>query len=116
MPFDVRAGPSRVSFVVAARRAGGDRRAWTLSIPRGLVVLSADRSRDPPLIIDRVSVRARIDPEKRLFEIDQADLGGPRRLAFSGTIDYFTRDPRLALGVAGTRMTVSAFKRLWPAW
>ena len=33
----------------------------------------------------------------------------------SGAIDYSTTDPRLALGIAGTRMTVSAFKRLWPA-
>ena len=81
-----------------------------------MVFASADRSRDPPLIIDRVAVRARIDPDKRVFEIDQADLGGMAGgFAMSGAIDYSTRDPRLALGVAGTRMTVSAFKRLWPA-
>src|SRR2546423_5192234 len=35
--------------------------------------------------------------------------------ALSGGIDFSTSDPRLAIGVAGTRMTVSAFKRLWPA-
>ena len=35
--------------------------------------------------------------------------------ALSGGIDYSTADPRLQIGVAGTRMTVSAFKRLWPA-
>ena len=51
-----------------------------------------------------------------MFEIEQADLGGMAGgFAISGAIDYSTADPRLALGVAGTRMTVSAFKRLWPA-
>jgi hypothetical protein len=90
---------------------------WAFAIPRGRVVFaSAERSRDPPLIIDRVAVRVRIDPDKKLFEIDQADLGGMAGgFAMSGAIDYSGPDPRLALGVAGTRMTVSAFKRLWPA-
>ena len=90
---------------------------WSLIIPRGLIVFaSADRSRDPPLIIDRVSVRANIDPVRRVFEIEQGDLGGMAGgFALSGAIDFSTPDPRLALGVAGTRMTVSAFKRLWPA-
>ncbi len=35
--------------------------------------------------------------------------------AISGQIDYSTADPRIAIGVAGTRMTLSAFKRLWPS-
>jgi hypothetical protein len=35
--------------------------------------------------------------------------------ALSGAIDFSTPDPRIQIGVAGTKMTVSAFKRLWPA-
>ena len=117
MPLDVQAGPSRVSFMAQLDVPAEAGTPWTVAIPRGLVVFaSADRSRDPPLIIDRVAVRARIDPERRVFEIDQADLGGMAGgFAISGAIDYSTADPRIALGVAGTRMTVSAFKRLWPA-
>ncbi len=117
MPLEVQAGPSRVSFMAQLDVPAEAGAPWTLAIPRGLVVFaSADRSRDPPLIIDRVAVRARIDPERRVFEIDQADLGGMAGgFAISGAIDYSTADPRLALGVAGTRMSVSAFKRLWPA-
>ncbi|MEA2875143.1 MAG: hypothetical protein QOF14_339 [Hyphomicrobiales bacterium] len=117
MPVDAQSGPSRVNFMAQLDVPEAAGAPWTLSIPRGLIVLaSADRTRDPPLIIDRVAVRAHIDPVKRLFEIDQADLGGMAGgFAVSGAIDFSTPDPRLALGVAGTRMTVSAFKRLWPA-
>jgi hypothetical protein len=117
MPLEVRSGPSRVSFLTQLDVPAETGTPWTFTIPRGLVVFaSADRSQDPPLIIDRVSVRARIDPVKRLFEIDQADLGGMAGgFAISGAIDYSAPDPRLALGIAGTRMSVSAFKRLWPA-
>ena len=107
MPFDAQSGPSRVNLLAQLDVPAEAGAPWTLSIPRGLVVFaSADRSRDPPLIIDRVSVRARIDPDKRLFEIDQADLGGMAGgFAISGAIDYSTPDPRIALGIAGTRMT-----------
>jgi hypothetical protein len=117
MPFDAVSGPSRVNFMAQLEVPAEAGVPWTFAIPRGLVVFaSADRSRDPPLIIDRVAVRVRIDPDKKLFEIDQADLGGMAGgFAMSGAIDYSGSDPRLALGVAGTRMTVSAFKRLWPA-
>jgi Protein of unknown function len=116
MPFEAQSGPNRINFVTQLDVPQGAGTPWTFSIPRGLVVLaSSDRSSDPPLIIDRVAVRARIDPDRRLFEIDHADLGGMAGgFALSGAIDYSTPDPRLALGIAGTRMTVSAFKRLWP--
>ena len=117
LPLDVHSGPSRVNFVAQLDVPEAASAPWVLTIPRGLVVFaSADRSRDPPLIIDRVTVRARIDPVKHLFEIEQADLGGMAGgFALSGAIDFSSGDPRLQLGVAGTRMTVSAFKRLWPA-
>ena len=112
MPVDAQSGPSRVNFMAQLDVPEAAGAPWTLSIPRGLIVLaSADRTRDPPLIIDRVAVRAHIDPVKRLFEIDQADLGGMAGgFAVSGAIDFSTPDPRLALGVAGTRMTVRPSK------
>ena len=117
MPLEVRSGPSRVSFLAQLDVPADTAAPWNLAIPGGRVIFaSADRSQDPPLILDRVLVRARIDTAKRVFEIDQADLGGMAGgFAMSGVIDYSTGDPRLVLGIAGTRMTVSAFKRLWPA-
>ena len=117
MPLDVVSGPNRVNFPAQLDVPEDANAPWVMTIPRGLVVFaSADRTRDPPLIIDRVSVRARIDPVKRLFEIEQGDLGGiSGGFAISGAIDYSSSDPRLDLGIAGKRMTLSAFKRLWPA-
>src|SRR4051812_36458782 len=117
IPVDAKSGPSRVSFIAQLDAPQQPGAPWTFSIPRGIIVFaSADRSRDPPLIIDRVAVRAQIDPVRRVFEIEQADLGGMAGgFALSGAIDFSTPDPRIQLGVAGTKMTVSAFKRLWPA-
>ena len=117
MPLDARSGPNRVSVLAQLDVPADAATPLTFTIPAGRVIFaSADRSQDPPLMIDRISVRARIDPVKRVFEIDQADLGGAAGgFAMSGVIDYSTNDPRLALGIASTRMTVSAFKRLWPA-
>jgi len=117
MPLDAQSGPSRVNVAAELDVPADHNAPWTFSVPRAVLVFaSADRSREAPLIIDRVSIRARIDPVKRTFEIEQGDLGGMAGgVALSGSIDYASPDPRLVLGVAGTRMTVSAFKRLWPA-
>lgn len=117
MPLDALSGPSRVNLMAQLDVPEDAGAPWSLTIPRGVIVLaSADRAREPPLIIDRVAVRAHIDTVRRVFELDQGDLGGMAGgFALSGGIDFSTPDPRLAIGVAGTRMTVSAFKRLWPA-
>jgi hypothetical protein len=39
-----------------------------------------------------------------------ADLG----VALTGSLDFSSDDPRLVLGIAGTRMSVAAMKLLWP--
>src|SRR3954452_296573 len=117
LPLDALSGPNRVNFLAQLEVPQQPNAPWVLSIPRGLIVLaSADRSREPPLIVDRVAVRAQIDPVRHVFEIEQADLGGMAGgFALSGAIDFSTTDPRIQIGVAATKMTVSAFKRLWPA-
>ncbi len=117
IPLDALSGPSRVNLMAQLDVPDDPGAPWSLTIPRGVIVLaSADRSRDPPLIIDRVAVRARIDPVRRVFELEQGDLGGMAGgFALSGAIDFSSADPRLSLGAVGTRMTVSAFRRLWPA-
>jgi hypothetical protein len=116
LPLEARSGPSRVAIIAELSVPAQPGAPLSLAVPRGMIVLaSADRSQDPPFIIDRIAVRTRIDTTRRVFEIEQADLGGTAGgFAISGSIDYSTSDPRLAVGAAGTRMTVSAFKRLWP--
>ena len=116
MPLDARSGASRISLFAQLDVPADASSPWTLAIPRGLFAFaSADRSNEPPLIIDRVAVRASIDPVQRRFEIQQGDLVGMAgSIALSGGIDYSTPDPRLTIAVSGSRMTVSAFKRMWP--
>ena len=61
-------------------------------------------------------MRLRIDPEQapsrhRAGRAESAtDLG----IALSGGMEFSGDDPRVAIGVTGTRMSVSAHKRLWP--
>src|SRR2546423_11928599 len=109
MPLDAQSGPSRVNLMVQIDVPEGAGAPWSLTIPRGLIVLaSADRSRDPPLIIDRVSVRTRIDPIRRVFEIEQGDLGGMAGgLALSAGIHFSPPRPRLPLRVPRPRPTVA---------
>lgn len=118
MPIEVNSGGNQIKLLaqLEAPRDGGS--VWPLTIGRGVIVLgTADRARETPLVIDRVAVRGRIDPARRRIDIDHGDLTGMSAgLAFSGGIDYSGADPRLTFGVAATRMSVAAFKRLWPVF
>jgi hypothetical protein len=118
LPLEAVSGASRVSLLgqldVPAERDA----PWGLSIVRGgLALAPAPNAREAPLIIDRVTMRARIDTTKRLIEIEQGDFTGmAASFAFSGLIDCSTADPRVAIGMAATRMSVSSLKRLWPVF
>jgi AsmA-like C-terminal region/Protein of unknown function len=118
MPIEVNSGGNQIKLLaqLEAPRDGGS--VWPLTVGRGLIVLgTADRTRETPLVIDRVAVRGRIDPVKRRIDIDQGDLTGMSAgLAFSGGLDYSGAEPRVTFGVAATRMSVAAFKRLWPVF
>ena len=84
----------------------------------GSVVLGPLAPDRETLTLKRVSVRIRHDLAKQLIELEQADLGTDDArnvgLAISGNFDYSRDDPQLSLGLAGTQMSVSALKRLWP--
>ena len=71
---------------------------------------------DPnPLILNRIALRMRIDPDKQRIDVDPSELGNvDLGVALTGSLDFSTDDPRLVLGIAGTRMSVAAMKRLWP--
>jgi AsmA-like C-terminal region/Protein of unknown function len=118
MPLELQSGGNQIKLIAqleAPHEAGGP---WALNINRGMIVLgTADRTRETPLVLDRVLVRGRIDPTKRRIDIDQGELGGlSAGLAFSGGFDNSGADPRLTFGIAANRMSVAAFKRLWPVF
>ena len=58
---------------------------------------------------------------RKRIEVEQGDFGRidtrPSQnigMAVTGSLDYAGSEPRIAFGAAGTRMPVSALKRLWP--
>ena len=90
--------------------------AWELKISGGTVVLAtaAPADRDQ-LVLNRILVKLRIDPTARRIDIEQGEIGNADLgVALSGSLDFSCGDPRLALGVAGTRMSVAAMKSIWP--
>src|SRR5262249_40512880 len=99
----------------APRERGG---IWDLTVARGSMSLSSsERMREPPLVLDRFSLKAHIDPTQRRIELEQRDIAGANAgMSLSGVRDSAGTDPRLVAGLKGTRMSVSAMKRLWPVF
>jgi hypothetical protein len=117
MPFQVVLGGNRITLLAqfeAPRDAGG---TWGLKVTGGTIVLaSASQPNLKPIILDRFLLRLRVDPNTQRIEVEQGEFGNLEvGIAVSGSLDYAAADPRLALGVAGTRMSVAAMKLLWPA-
>ncbi|MBN8919978.1 MAG: hypothetical protein J0H62_04625, partial [Rhizobiales bacterium] len=119
IPIDFHSGASRIALmaqVVPPAEPGG---SWSLGINQGMLVLAASGQtpgpQTPPFVLDRVNLSAIYDPAKRIVQIPQGDLrGASGGVAFSGAIDFSDADPRIRVGMAGSRMSVPAFKRLWP--
>jgi hypothetical protein len=88
-----------------------------MKVTGGTVVLAAATNDPSPIVLNRFLLRARLDPEKQRIEIEQGEFGNMDiGLMLSGQIDLANGDPRLDIGVAGSRMSVAAMKRIWPAF
>ena len=100
---------------------------WLLGVTRGdsvidpIIIAPGASSDDEGIAINRVAVRARIDTNRKRFELEQGDFSRvdtrPSHnlgIAVTGSLDFAGAEPHAAFGVAGTRMPVSALKRLWP--
>jgi hypothetical protein len=115
MPFQIVSGGNRITLLAqfdAPRDAGG---AWGMKVTGGTVVLAAAETDLNPLVLNRFLLKLRIDPDKQRIDVEQGELGNMEvGLAISGNFDY-ADEPRLTIGIAGTRMSATAMKRLWPA-
>jgi uncharacterized protein DUF3971 len=114
VPFQIVAGGNRMTLFAqldAPREPGG---SWNMKITGGTVVLAA--ANDPnPIVLNRFLLRMRLDPEKQRIDIEQGELGNMEiGLLVNGQIDLANGDPRLDIGIAGSRMSVAAMKQLWP--
>jgi hypothetical protein len=116
MPFQIVSGGNRITLLAqfdAPREAGG---TWGLKVSGGTIMLASAAPVDAsPLILNRFLLTLRVDPNKQRVDVEQGEFGNADLgIALSGGIDLSGDDPRLTLGVAGTRMSVAAMKRLWP--
>jgi hypothetical protein len=112
-PFKVLSGANRVTLLAHLEAPNDAIPNWQLGLSGGTIVLpGADN--EPPLIFNRIAVGLRFDTANRRVLLTQADISnGEIGVAGTGSVDY-SGEPRLTLGFAGTPMSSSALKRMWP--
>ncbi|KIZ33814.1 MULTISPECIES: DUF3971 domain-containing protein [Rhodopseudomonas] len=112
-PFKIIAGANRITLLASLEPPNGDVPDWRLGFSGGTIVLP-DSGAEPPLIFNRIAIKLRFDTDHRKILLTQANISnGEISVAGTGSIDY-SGEPRLTLGFAGTPMSVSALKRMWP--
>jgi AsmA-like C-terminal region/Protein of unknown function len=112
-PFKIISGQNRITLLAHLEPPNDNVADWQLGFSGGTIVL-AGIDNEPALIFNRVAVGMRFDTDKRRVLLTQADFSnGDIGIAGTGSIDY-SAEPRLTLGFAGTPMSASALKRLWP--
>jgi hypothetical protein len=117
VPFQILSGGNRITLlgqIEAPLETGG---TWLFKIGGGTVVLNPLGGSSEPLVLNRIAVSGHYDTAKQHFAIDEGDVGNTGvGVAMSGTVDLAGGNVRVAAGLAGTRMPVDAFKRLWPVF
>ena len=113
-PFKIISGSNRITLLAHLEPPNDAVSDWQLGLSGGTVVLAAIEPEQPPLIFNRIAIGVRFDTDKRRVLLTQADISnGEIGIAGTGSVDY-SAEPRLMLGFAGTPMSASALKRMWP--
>ncbi len=127
VPFQIVSGGNRVTLLAKLEALRDQSGIWLFELNRGpvdpFILGSSERADEETLVLNRASLRARFDPAKRRIDLEQSNFGRVDvrpsynvGLAISGHLDYSGTVPRLALGVAGTKMSVTALKKMWPSF
>src|SRR5450755_3564471 len=112
-PFKIISGLNRITLLAHLEPPNDSVTDWQLGFSGGTIVL-AGIDNEPPLIFNRIAIGVRFDTDKRRVLLTQADISnGEIGIAGTGSVDY-SAEPRLQLGFAGTPMSASALKRMWP--
>jgi hypothetical protein len=112
-PFKIISGANRITLLAHLEPPNDSIADWQLGFSGGTIVL-AGIDDEPPLIFNRIAIGVRFDTDKRRVLLTQADISnGEIGIAGTGSVDY-AAEPRLTLGFAGTPMSASALKRMWP--
>src|SRR6266481_974109 len=112
-PFKIVSGANRVTLLAHLEPPNDSVTDWQLGFSGGTIVLAGDNG-EQPLIFNRIAIGLRFDTDKKRVLLTQADISnGEIGVAGTGSVDY-SGEARLQLGFAGTPMTASALKRIWP--
>jgi hypothetical protein len=112
-PFKILSGANRVTLLAHLEPPNGSINDWQLGFSGGSILLGGIDN-EPPLVFNRIAIGFRFDTDHKRLLLTQADISnGEIGVAGTGAIDY-SGEPRLTLGFAGTPMSASALKRMWP--
>ncbi len=115
VPFQVVSGGSRITLLAQFNAPRDGSGVWGLDVSGGSLMLASAPADPNALVLNRVLLKLRINPNKQRIDLEPSELGNTDLgLALSGSLDFSSEDPRLTLGVASTRMSVAAMKRIWP--
>jgi hypothetical protein len=113
-PFHVLSGENRITLLAHLEPPSDTVPNWQLGLSGGTIVLPGTQG-EAPLIFNRIAVRMRFDIDGQRILLTQGDISnGTVGVAGTGSFDYSTAEPRLTAGFAGTPMTASELKRMWP--
>ncbi|QOZ34608.1 DUF3971 domain-containing protein [Bradyrhizobium sp. CCBAU 53421] len=113
-PIKIVSGANRITLLGHLEPPNDNVTDWQAGLSGGTIVLAGADKNEPPLIFNRINIGFRFDTEKKRVLLTQADISnGEIGVAGTGSIDY-SGEPRLQLGFAGTPMSASALKRMWP--
>ncbi len=112
-PFKIISGANRITLLAHLEPPNGAITDWQAGFSGGTIVL-AGADGEQPLIFNRIAIGMRFDTDKKRVLLTQADISnGEIGVAGTGSVDY-AGEARLQLGFAGTPMSASALKRMWP--
>ncbi len=125
VPFQVHSDGNQFTLRATVATPSSQSGVWLLNLTRDDSVIDpvilAPAGDDEAFALNRASARMRIDTLRKRIDLEQGDFSrvDTRPLhnlgvAVTGSLDYSGAEPRLAFGVAGTRMPFSVMRRIWP--
>jgi hypothetical protein len=125
VPFQMQSAGNQFTLRATLEAPRDQSGIWVVNIGRDQSVIDpvilAASGDDEAFALNRVVARLRFDTVRKRVDLEQGDFGRvdtrPTHnlaVAVTGSLDYSSADPRLAFGVAGTRMPLSVLKRMWP--
>ncbi len=117
VPFQIVSGNNRFTLLGQVEAPAQPQGSWGFKIAGGSVVLGTPAAPGEPLVLNRIGVIGRFDPISKRLTINHGDVGNADLgVAVSGNADYSNGNLRVTTGLAATRMSSDALKRLWPVF